>query len=254
MKEPVIIMNLSGAYELEPFANNPDFIQLDCSHISGTDCYCSQEAAKAITKIIAPYTYRGIHFIDNGDYHYLSKFWTDKIDRKFTLVLFDHHTDMQPSLIPGFLSCGNWVQVTADQNPSFKKVIIIGASGKAVRDIPKNYLKRVVYFSRGKLRQILSTTRNIKIKGPIYISIDKDVLSTLFVHTNWDQGSLTLRELQLALSLLLSQNDVLGIDLCGEFAIKQDLFQNHKAAYIDSQVNLSLLKTIINVKENQKNN
>ena len=48
----------------------------------------------------------GIHFIDNGNYHYLTKLWIEKIDEPFILVVFDHHSDMQKPLYQDFLSCG----------------------------------------------------------------------------------------------------------------------------------------------------
>lgn len=47
-------MNFSGIYEVEPFANNPRFIHLDCSHLHGTDCYCDEDGARSIRRIIAP--------------------------------------------------------------------------------------------------------------------------------------------------------------------------------------------------------
>ena len=53
----------------------------------------------------------GIHFIDSGDYHYISKIMTDFIKEPFTLVLIDHHTDMQDASLGGdILSCGNWAK------------------------------------------------------------------------------------------------------------------------------------------------
>ena len=97
-------MNFSGVYSEEPFALNPRFTHLDCTHLHGTDCYCDKDGQRAIRRIIAPYPAQGIHFIASGDYHYVTKFWTDKISIPFSLVLFDHHTDMQPSQRGGMLS------------------------------------------------------------------------------------------------------------------------------------------------------
>ncbi len=48
---------------------------------------------------IATFQPEEIHFIDSGNHHYMSKLWTDKITSPFSLVVFDHHPDMQPSFI-----------------------------------------------------------------------------------------------------------------------------------------------------------
>lgn len=78
MNKSVIIMDFSGIYKEEPFAYNPNFIHLDCSRLHGTDCYCDEDGARSIKQIINPYSVNGIHFIDSGDYHYVTKFWTEK--------------------------------------------------------------------------------------------------------------------------------------------------------------------------------
>lgn len=57
----------------------------------------------------------------------MSKFWTDRIREDFVLILFDHHTDMQPSRFGELLSCGSWVKDVMDENPFVRKVVIIGA-------------------------------------------------------------------------------------------------------------------------------
>ncbi len=253
-RKPIIIMNFSGAYEFEPFANNPDFIHLNCSHLNGTDCYCSQEASNEIKSIIGPYSPEGIHFIDNGDYHYITKFWMEKLNQSFSLVLFDHHTDMQPSIIPGLLSCGDWVKDAIDENSKLKEVIIIGTPQGTEEKIPNIYRRKVYFFSREKIRQIISEKGELIINGPVYISIDKDVLSTAFAETNWDQGTLTLQELQQSLFSILTQNHVIGIDITGEYKIAQSLFQNQKSAYIDNEANWSILQTVVHAARLKKHN
>lgn len=71
---PVVVMNFSGAYDLEDFDDNTDIINLDFRHVAGTAGYCSADAAKKIRERISGYGPRGIHFLDSGDYHYVSKF------------------------------------------------------------------------------------------------------------------------------------------------------------------------------------
>ena len=37
---------------------------------------------------------KGITFIGSGNYHYVSHLLLEEINKPFTLILFDHHTDM----------------------------------------------------------------------------------------------------------------------------------------------------------------
>ena len=46
----------------------------------------------------------GIHFLDSGNYHYVSKIWMEKIEEEFELLVLDHHTDMQPPMFGDILS------------------------------------------------------------------------------------------------------------------------------------------------------
>ena len=98
----------------------------------------------------------GVHFIDSGDYHYLTEFWTDKLTQPFNLVLFDHHTDMQPAQIEGLLSCGNWVQSMLDHQPLLRKVFLFGIPETQQTSIPAAYRDRVVIFSDSFLHRNLT--------------------------------------------------------------------------------------------------
>ena len=129
---PVVIMNFTGVYAHEVFARNNQFIWLDCRHLSGTRGYCDKEGIRKLKRVIAGYPAEGIHFIDSGNYHYLTKLWTDKLRVPFSLIVFDHHPDMQPPLFKGMLSCGSWVKDMLDWNMLCKKVVIVGASDKLI--------------------------------------------------------------------------------------------------------------------------
>jgi len=56
-------MNFTGVYNYEPFARNRQFVWLDCQHLNGTECYCDEEGASALQRMIADYSPQGIHFI-----------------------------------------------------------------------------------------------------------------------------------------------------------------------------------------------
>ena len=67
-----------------------------------------------------------IHFLDSGNYHYVSKIWLDKIEEEFELLVFDHHTDMQMPMFGNILSCGGWIQAALDTNTRLKRVYLAG--------------------------------------------------------------------------------------------------------------------------------
>ena len=53
---------------------------------------------------------------------------------------------------------------------------------------------------------------------PIYVTIDKDVLTRSDALTNWDQGEMSLSTLLGVLSRLLVRHRVVGIDVCGDYS------------------------------------
>ena len=148
----IVIQNFTGVYAEQPFMQglrelagqesarrNAEIRYIDCTDIPGTDCYCDDEAVEAIRKGIADAGItdaRGIHFFDNGNYHYMSKIWTDMVQEPFTLVVFDHHPDMQEPRFGNILSCGGWVKKVLEENKSVDNVVIIGAADHLVEEIP----------------------------------------------------------------------------------------------------------------------
>lgn len=243
-KNAIIIMNFTGVYNMEDFSCNPNFINLDCTKIMGTDCYCSLEGGKKIKQLISPFGPEGIHFIDSGDYHYITEFWTDKIKKPFSLVLFDHHTDMQTSQVKEMLSCGNWVKDMIECNSFLEQVILLGIPKNTEQKMPKRYQQKVKTYDVEDMQHFLFSEHTIPVKYPVYISIDKDVLNTKSAITNWDQGSLSLADLQKVLYAFLNEETVIGIDICGEYSMMQDLFDEKRAAAIDNIANASLLAVI----------
>ena len=147
----VIIMNFTNVYKWERFSHDRNYIWLDCTHLEGTECYCDRESAEALKQLMADYPAEAIHFIDSGNYHYLTKFWTDKLQKPFSLVVFDHHPDMQPPLFEGVISCGGWVKDVMDTNPYLRKVILVGVSEKLKEAIPETYRDRVIFYGEHEL-------------------------------------------------------------------------------------------------------
>jgi len=216
----IVILNFSGVYLEETFYRKEHFRLIDCSDIGGTDCLCDSQAADQIRKRMTHVQPQGIHFIDSGDYHYVSKFLTDKIREDFTLVLIDHHTDLQPSRFEGMLTCGSWVKDALDTNPHLKKVLLIGVSDKLLGQVDDKYKERIVSFSESQIedRRHWINFKNIHLNTPIYISLDKDVLSINEERTTWDQGNASLSDIQEIVSSLLDHERIIGVDICGECA------------------------------------
>ena len=50
----------------------------ELSDLSGCNCYCDAEASDRIRKEIQAFTGNGLHFIDSGNYHYMSTFMAGK--------------------------------------------------------------------------------------------------------------------------------------------------------------------------------
>lgn len=252
---------------------------MDLSEISGTHLYCSPEAASSIRKVIHAHGVHGVHLIDTGDYHYVSKLMTDEIPEPFCLVQIDHHTDTQPGAFDAedgsSLSCGSWVRSVLMQNPNLRLIILIGPPEESIRQaitslnlkrtavsgycispqgIPVLFLPQKTDFRLFKSgRQcdqfqtypVTQCCTNINFPPlnphsqtsgwdtaehaaqedrpdslPIYLSIDKDVLTPEDAATDWDQGTMRLSELLSLLDDLLDARRLLGADLCGGLSIR----------------------------------
>lgn len=211
-----VIMNLSGVYS---FMNMPQGVKIDCTDIESCSCYCDSSAEAQIKSRMdaaAPGGADGVHFIDSGDYHYITKFWTDRIREPFNLILFDHHPDMQNPEFPGFLSCGGWVRAVMD-NPYSRKVLIAGANPdlakEALMAADRVWLIDERHITNNALEDAMPF---FDLSLPVYVSIDKDVLDAEWARTDWDQGKMTLRMLESWLRQIFGKVRVIGVDICGE--------------------------------------
>ncbi len=202
-------------------------IWLDGKQISGTDCYCDDEAAAALRKQIDDAGIKnaeGIHFFDNGNYHYMSKIWTDMMQEPFSLVVFDHHPDMQPPRFGDILSCGGWVKKVLDENKFIDNVVIIGVADHLVDEIKSEIashpsgarIDKVSFIPESEIISLSSLVS--RLSSNLYISIDKDALSHADAATNWDQGSLRLEHMKAIITEIAKDRRIIGVDICGERA------------------------------------
>lgn len=205
-----LIMDFSGIYEEQQFWKGKEASWVEARDIPGTNCYCDEEAMNEIRSRIAPYSYGEIHFIDSGNYHYMTRIWLEKISEPFDLLVFDNHTDMQPPVFGGLLSCGGWIYDSVMELPLLQKVILIGPDEEAFSRVEPEIQKKVEFLSREKLRgmelmEILDFVKEQTGKKSLYISIDKDVLCSEDADTNWSQGDMRLETMVRCLECAVSR-------------------------------------------------
>ena len=168
-------LGLLAVYEEEGWTRLCPGTVVDLSSLEGTTCYCEEASADEIRRAIAPYGPSGIHWIDSGDYHYLSLFWLEKVSEPFCLVLFDHHPDMQEPAFP-MLSCGGWVR-DALRLPMLRSVLLLGISPQLLPHAEGFPAVRAVCEGDELLAAPEKIAALLPEGLPLYFSIDKDVLS-----------------------------------------------------------------------------
>lgn len=253
VKNENMILDFSHVYRDEDIKDIDRFRYIDCSDIQETDMYCSKNAYEKIWGRIEPYGIQGIHYIDSGNYHYITKIITDHITEPFGLVMYDHHTDMQIPMVPEMMSCGDWAGQALSQNKNLRQLVIVGppesdieqtlesysgsqggqetvesyrgvkgvqgaAYDSCLYDISRDISSgRLLTFSAEDLHGDLleNKLKLIRTDLPLYISIDKDVLGTEYTETNWSQGDMSIDGLERLLSVFFGgQGEEKNSDAC----------------------------------------
>ena len=233
-----VIMNFSGIYKNQNFYKNyaeEEIFWTELSDLSGCNCYCDAEASDRIRKEIQAFTGKGLHFIDSGNYHYMTRLWLEKLQIPFRLLVFDNHTDMQPPAFGGLLSCGGWIAVSLEELPLLQEVILVGPDEEAYTQVEPDLQQKVLFLSREKLSTMTAEEKegffnNLSEDLPLYVSVDKDVLCKGDASTTWSQGDMHLSELMSFLELVLERQNILGMDVCGECdmdSCSEDFLNDH---------------------------
>lgn len=268
-KKQVVLMNFSGIYETERFYEKvpqENRIWLDCTTIPGTNCYCDEEGERELKKKIEPLGPEGIHFLDSGNYHYVTKLWLDQVKEPFDLLVLDHHTDLQQPMFGDILSCGGWIRASLEGNPFLNRVFLAGPPYEAVKEaeneLPEGLWKKVVWIPEealkekdgaGALRYVRccgafgcdgDMRRREDLEVPVYLSIDKDVLSPDFARTNWDQGWTGTAEMADFIRSFLKGRRLIGADLCGENPEGAKGAEAEEERQINDTANIRLLETV----------
>lgn len=272
VKNENMILDFTHVYRDEDIKDIDRFRYIDCSDIQETDMYCSKNAYEKIWGRIEPYGIQGIHYIDSGNYHYITKIITDHITEPFGLVMYDHHTDMQIPMVPEMMSCGDWAGQTLIQNENLRQLVVVGPPESDIEQTLESYSGsqsgRLLTFSAEDLHGGLSEDKlkHIRTDLPLYISIDKDVLGTEYTETNWSQGDMSIDGLERLLSVFLGgqgeekntdacRNDerydggirhsrILGVDVCGEVQTDISVPEYLVAEEKNEKVNIELFRFI----------
>lgn len=185
------ILHLSGLFSEEGFSDGEE---LDLRDVEGTNCYCGSDSAEELRTRLKDVPADAVHWIDTGDYHYLTLLFLEKIKEPFSLILIDNHPDDQPSAFdePGLLSCGSWVR-------DARKLDFFTASPSA----------------------------------PVYLSIDLDYLSPDEFRTDWNQGTASVDMMLEDIRKAVSGRRIIGIDICGGITLSKgakdsDLLMNRR--------------------------
>lgn len=272
VKNENMILDFTHVYRDEDIKDIDRFRYIDCSDIQETDMYCSKNAYEKIWGRIEPYGIQGIHYIDSGNYHYITKIITDHITEPFGLVMYDHHTDMQIPMVPEMMSCGDWAGQTLIQNENLRQLVVVGPPESDIEQTLESYSGsqsgRLLTFSAEDLHGDLleNKLKLIRTDLPLYISIDKDVLGTEYTETNWSQGDMSIDGLERLLGVFLGgqgeekntdacRNDeryaggirhsrILGVDVCGEVQTDISVPEYLEAEEKNEKVNIELFRFI----------
>lgn len=220
-----LLLDFTHTYQETGDVQAAGLTRIDLSDISGTDMYCTEQAANEIRNRLGKSGPKGIHFLDSGNYHYVTLFFAEKIKQSFSLALIDHHTDMQKPMIENMLSCGSWAGELIRKNRFLKQLILIGPEQRSMEHIEEELKRKLVCICMEELdsSQAERELSRIDMSLPVYISVDKDVLSPYYARTNWNQGDMSVDILKKLLLEIFIHQKVIGVDICGECSVQEPL-------------------------------
>jgi hypothetical protein len=191
-----------------------------------------------------------VTFFGSGDFHHVSLALLRRQPAPFNLLIVDKHPDWVGG-VP-FLHCGTWV-AHALRLPNLRRVFHVGGMldfdnyYRPFAPWPDLRSRRVVALpavrrfrgggwnsveslpirprpetpiDRDRLDRLVEPFRADLGRAPLYISVDKDVLTADVAAVNWDSGSLGLDELRdiLAAFLEASGGHLAGVDCTGDWS------------------------------------
>lgn len=191
--------------------------------------------------------------VGSGDYHHLTASFVGAAPGPLSVVHFDNHPDWCWSMPPRH--CGSWVNHVLAM-PHVARVVTIGPSSHDLarpdrkgadlealsngrlevfpwRHAPSRVVKRMGSGAGHSVEDGQIVWQNLEdmdwegfldelvTRLPtrrVWITVDKDVLPRDEAVTNWDQGGLPLAKLVAAIRRLTARFEIVGADICGDFA------------------------------------
>lgn len=243
----ITVLNFTGAYERQDFYQDQKTRRLDLGDVPGTNCYCDGAARAHLMEAMEAVQNQGICFLDSGNYHYITRLRLEWIQEPFELLVLDHHTDMQPPAFGEILSCGGWIFEALKDLPLLRRVYLCGPPKSVDQEegaLIQGFGDRIRWLEEEELAAGLEQGElpweNPGL--PLFLSIDRDVLSREWADTNWDQGTMSL-ELLLALVRSAQKRKILGADVCGENP-EGDSWQQKKNALSNRRI-LEVLNVLL---------
>ncbi len=189
-------------------------------------------------------------FYGSGDFHHVSLALLRRQTRPLNLLVLDNHPDWMRGL--PFLHCGTWLY-HALQLPQVCRVFHVGgdvdfdnayrwlAPWPELREGRIQVFPAVRRFHRGawqkiehwplrqdadtpltaeRLEELLRPYRRQLARWPLYISLDKDVMTPADAVVNWDSGHLRLSEVADILKGFVAAADgnLIGMDVVGDWS------------------------------------
>jgi len=245
------LLNFDNTLSLQKNLLQYPHLWIDCTDIPQTFGFCTDQSLDQIRTRLDIGGKGWITLMGSGNYHYVTYLLLEKLKRPISLVLFDHHTDMnEPDPL---LSCGSWVQAALRNLPWLNKVAIIGVNETDYQHMnEKNAFRNRVLIvnerrlAEGELYSLVSDLLSfLHGERTLYFSIDKDVLYSLEATTDWDQGTMSLVQLLFLMEKLALEREIAGIDVCGEYLPDgEDLYrtENYERMKMNEIVNCMLVE------------
>jgi hypothetical protein len=193
-------------------------------------------------------------FYGSGDFHHLTMCLLERHPGPLTVVQIDNHPDWVT--FPPTLNCGSWVS-HAIKLPNVAQIVTLGPSGKDLEwpELKWGNLKAVVdgklkVFPWRKTESIVlrrygdtacwhqkgtrldwvhlperpwaeaaaEVTESVPTRR-VYITIDKDAIGQDEATTNWDQGRMTVPQIEILIGALSRRKQIVGVDICGDYSV-----------------------------------
>lgn len=243
--EQVLILNFTGMYRP---AFLPGAEVLDFRDLAGVRGFLDTASEKILMESLTARGPAGVHLIGDGNYHYVSRLFTSMIREPYDLLVFDHHTDLHPS---GFgadlLTCGSWLGQVLLHDGFARTIYLAGPPERKLKETAGEMdVSRVHFLPEEKFSEEDSRREFLRRKKdlPLYLSVDEDILRKEDLITNWDQGTISLRELTGFLREMLAGVRLIGADICGGMAPEEGDALSEEAMRGREAADLAIIRTI----------